>query len=110
MDEWFAVTVLYRSGTEIFEVSAKMDQDTIESVGSDGSVIESKSRAFIIATNAECFTYGNTQPRRGDQIELTIDDVVHVFEALADPDGNVWQFYNAHQTHYKINTVRRESS
>lgn len=98
-------TVIYVRGQLSVSVSATLGQSEEETFENGGTLVNSRSKDFIIDTADLILDSATVLPKRGDIIKQTIDSVVHKFEVMTENANEPpWRYTDDYQTRLRIHT------
>lgn len=99
-------TVTFRRGSDEVSVTATVGRTEYEEFGTDGTVVRSESRDYIIRVSDLATLLGaGLYPRHGDRIVETFDGYTLTCEAMAITSGTeVWRYHDRRQRQYRITT------
>lgn len=106
-------TVTYRRGSDEVSVTATVGRTEYEEFGTDGSVVRSESRDYIIRVSDLATLLGaGLYPLEGDEIIEAFDGYELVCEAMTITAGTeTWRYHDRRQNQYRITTkIKRRAA
>jgi hypothetical protein len=109
IDDVAGVPVTYRRGADSAAFTATPGQSTFRVDDTYAANVRIRSRDFLFQASALLLAGVQSVPQRGDTVEETVGDKLHVHEVLR-PDGGeqVWRYSDAGRTRIRVHTKLKE--
>lgn len=106
--EHASVTVTYRRGGHAVEVTAVIGSTVREAGDSEGFVVRSETRDYLIATADLVIDGVETLPERGDEIVETVGETEIIYEVLPVHGQELWRYSDPFRRTLRIHTQLRQ--